>query len=300
MRCVAGSIAGSTLASITPSSSFATASSLILYPSSFANAMSMGSIPEMPPRAYIAHGKGVAEGETREYAELVAGVQPLDVEGRVGLRKTGRLRVLEGTVERDAFFAHLAQDVVARAVQDAEEIVDPVPHEAVPYRPYHRDAPAHGGLEAYLAPGFRRQIEYLVAFFGQEGLIRRHHPLALLQGGRDQIEGIPRAPYQLDNDIYRRIIDKLRCAAEKAGVVLRQPFSPLRVDFRGPGQDYVQPGLLRDERTVFPEYAIRAPAHRAKTYDAYPDHRFFSASTLRMPFTACLILCSFSMRANLT
>src|SRR5208283_1183888 len=140
---------------------------------------------------------------------------------------------------------------------------------------------------------FRRQIEYLVAFFGQQGLICRHHPLALSQGGRDQLVGISCAPYQLNNDIYCRIIDKLRCAAEKMGVVLREALAPLRVDFRGPGQGYVQPGLLRDEWTVFPEYAIRAPAHSAKTYDAYPDHHFFSASTLRMPFTACLILLVF-------
>ncbi len=71
------------------------------------------------------------------------------------------------------------------------------------------------------------------------------------------------------------------------------------VDLRRPRHDYVQARLLSDEGTVFLKEAICAPANRAETYDADADHRFFAASAPLMPLTACLILCSFSMRANL-
>ena len=76
-----------------------------------------------------------AEHDAGEDRELVRGIDPVDVGGRVGLRITQLLRLLEhgGEVPRLAGLhglVHRRHDVVAGAVQDAVDAADAVAREA--------------------------------------------------------------------------------------------------------------------------------------------------------------------------
>ena len=62
-----------------------------------------------------------AEGKAGQDRQLVRGVVALDVEGRVGFGIAQPLRVLQAGVEGQALGLHAGQDVVAGAVEDAED-----------------------------------------------------------------------------------------------------------------------------------------------------------------------------------
>ena len=60
-----------------------------------------------------------AEGDCRQDRQLVRGIDAVDVERRIGLGVTQLLRIGEHLGELAAALAHLRQDVVAGAVEDA-------------------------------------------------------------------------------------------------------------------------------------------------------------------------------------
>src|SRR4030081_1760484 len=88
-----------------------------------------------------------AEGEAGENSQFLRGVVTVDVEGRVGLRVTEALGVLQTFGERQAFLFHPGQDVVAGAVEDAVDAVDVGAGKAFAQGLYHRDRRTDGGLE---------------------------------------------------------------------------------------------------------------------------------------------------------
>ena len=59
-------------------------------------------------------------------AQLVGRIVALDVEGRIGFGIAEPLGVLEAFLEGQAFRLHAGQDVVAGAVEDAEDAGDRV------------------------------------------------------------------------------------------------------------------------------------------------------------------------------
>ena len=62
-----------------------------------------------------------AEGKAGQDRQLVGGVVALDVEGRIGLGVAEALRILQAGLEGQALGLHAGQDVVAGAVEDAED-----------------------------------------------------------------------------------------------------------------------------------------------------------------------------------
>ena len=84
----------------------------------------------------------------------MCGVDAFDVEGRIGLRVAQALRVFQHLIEPGTLFAHLGQDEVAGAVDDAGDPLDAVGGQAFAQRLDDRDAAGHGGLEGHHhAPG---------------------------------------------------------------------------------------------------------------------------------------------------
>ena len=72
-----------------------------------------------------------AEADRRHDRELVRGVHALDVESRIGFGITQPLRFLQHVVEARALVAHLRQDEIAGAVDDAGDPLDAVRGQAL-------------------------------------------------------------------------------------------------------------------------------------------------------------------------
>src|SRR3990172_8230543 len=71
------------------------------------------------------------EGQSRQNGELVGGVVPLYVGGRVGLGVAQALGLGEGGVKVQALGGHLAKNVLGGAVDDGEERRDIVGQQAL-------------------------------------------------------------------------------------------------------------------------------------------------------------------------
>jgi hypothetical protein len=71
-------------------------------------------------------GEIPAVGQPDEQNQLVGRVHALDVEGRIGLGIALVLGLGQGLGKGQALVAHLGQDVVGRAVQDADDASDAV------------------------------------------------------------------------------------------------------------------------------------------------------------------------------
>ena len=148
-----------------------------------------------------------AKGDGAHDGRLVGGIDALDVEGGVGFGVAQALRLLEHDAEVEPLRAHLGQDEVGGAVDDAGDPFDAVRGQALAQRLDDRDAAGHGGFErdhhALVAGGG----EDLAAMHREQRLVGRHHVLAggnrlQHQGARDAI-----AADQLDHDVDRRVVD---------------------------------------------------------------------------------------------
>ena len=119
-----------------------------------------------------------AEGDRGENGELMRGIDAVDVEARIGLGITQLLRLFQHLAEIAAAVTHLRQDVIAGAVQDAVDALDPVRREALAQRFQDRDAARHRRLEGERDVIFRREPGELVAVMRQHRLVRGNDVLA--------------------------------------------------------------------------------------------------------------------------
>ncbi len=142
-----------------------------------------------------------AEGDRRHDGELVRGVDALDVEGRVGLGIAQPLRLLQRSVERQPLVAHLGQDEIGGAVDDAGDPFDAVGGQALAQRLDDRNAAGHRRLERDHHALFLRRGEDLVAVQGEQRLV----------GGDDVLAVGDRLQHQLLGDAYSRRSARRRC-----------------------------------------------------------------------------------------
>ncbi len=87
------------------------------------------------------------ERQPGQHGQLLGRVPAADVHGRVGLGEPDPLGLGQRPGVRPAVLRHLRQDEVARAVDDADQGVDPVGDQAVDQGRDDRDAAAAAGLE---------------------------------------------------------------------------------------------------------------------------------------------------------
>ena len=109
-----------------------------------------------------------AERDRRHDGHLVRGIDALDVEGRIGFGVTQALRLFQHGVESQALVAHLGQDEIGRAVDDAGDPLDAVGRQAFAQRLDDRNAAGHGRLERHHHALVLRRLENLVAVHGQQ------------------------------------------------------------------------------------------------------------------------------------
>ena len=135
-------------------------------------------------------------------AELVGGVDAVDVEAGIGLGVARRLRFGEHDVEVAAGLAHGGQDVVAGAVEDAVEPAHPVADQALAQRLDDRDAARHRRLEGEDAASLLGQRCDLPAVHRQQRLVGGDDVLARAQRCLHQTaRHAARAADQLDHDV---------------------------------------------------------------------------------------------------
>ena len=252
-----------------------------------------------------------AEGQRGQDLQLVGRVHPLDVERRIGLGIAVGLGFLEDQREVEPLVGHLAQDVVAGAVDDAGQRQHPVGDQAFLDRADQRDAAGHRRLEAQRHAVAARRLVELGAVVGEQRLVGRHHVLA--GGQRAQDEGARRleAADQLDHDVdggigedprrvvghrQRREVEPL-ARADEVGVGDRPPRSGARrsapaASRRGSGGS--SPRRPRRCRARAHRYVRRSRRSRWS--------RRVRAQRLRClsPRRACRIRCSFSTSAKRT
>ena len=130
-----GTRAGNTVTSGAPSMSRACATSLIRNPLSQAELDVLAAhrrdalaqdVPLLDP---------AAEGDAGEEPDLLRGIPAADVERRIRFREPLLLRLGQRLGEGKLVLAHAGEDVIGRAVDDADDARHPVAHEAFPAGP---------------------------------------------------------------------------------------------------------------------------------------------------------------------
>ena len=143
-------------------------------------------------------------------AALAAGVETLDVGGRVTFGIAESLRLGEGGGVGHLLFGHLGEDVVRRPVDDAHHPRDRFAAQALAQRPHDRDPAGHGGLEEQIDADLFGDFEELDADVGEQLLVGGDHRLAGSEGGQDQLAGRFDAADHLDHDVDIGITDDRR------------------------------------------------------------------------------------------
>ena len=142
-----------------------------------------------------------AEGDRRDDRGLGAGVEALDVGRRVALGKAEALGLAEGIPVGRALLGHLGEDVVGRAVDDADDSPDRFAAQALAQAAHERDAAGDGGFEEQVDAVAIGSLEQLDADVGEQLLVRRDDRLAGGEGGRDQLAGRLDAADDLDDEV---------------------------------------------------------------------------------------------------
>ena len=141
------------------------------------------------------------EGEGGDDGGLGGGVEAVDVGGGVGLGVAELLGGGEGVLEGQALGAHLVEDVVGGAVDDAEHAGDPVPGHGFAQGVDHGDGAGDGGLVVEVGVGSLGGRVELGPVGGDEGLVAGDDAGARLEGRQDEGAGRFDAADELDDDV---------------------------------------------------------------------------------------------------
>ncbi len=144
-----------------------------------------GDVADALPVHVRSRDPGV-EGQPGEDRRLGSGVETFDVGGRVGFGVAERLCLLECVVEARTRAVHLVEDVVGRAVHDAEDPADPVAGQGLSQRSDDRDRTGDGRLEVDVAGDLGGGLEQRRTVLGEQSLVSGHHRCAGLQRCDDE------------------------------------------------------------------------------------------------------------------
>ena len=137
-----------------------------------------GGDPSDPLPVHAGRGDPGVEREPGQDGGLGGSVEPLDVGGRVSLRVTERLRLLQRVREAGPGGVHLVEDVVGGAVDDAEDLADRVPGQGLAQRAEQRYRPGHGRLVVQVGPAGPGRFVQGRAVLREQRLVGGHHGLA--------------------------------------------------------------------------------------------------------------------------
>ena len=201
------------------------------------------------------------EGDRRQDGELGGGVVPLHVGRRVGLGEALPLRLRERAGELPPLLGHLREDVVRRAVEDADDLLDPVRGQRFPQRLDHRQPPADAGFEPQVHPGPFGLGEQFRAVLRQELLVGGDHALAAPDRVQEQGAGRLDPAHHLHDHVHPIVGDhRRRIRGEHPG--LEAYFPGLRRMRGGDAREaQADPGPPADVCSVGLQQADHGAAH---------------------------------------
>ncbi|MDF9774939.1 hypothetical protein OKW11_001896 [Pseudomonas baetica] len=146
-----------------------------------------------------------AERDGRQDRQLVSGIDPLNVEGRVGFGVTQSLGFGQHVFEGATLLTHFRQDEVAGAVDDPGHPVDAVGGQTLADRLDHRNATGHRRFECNDHAFLACLGENFITVNSNKRLVRGDHMLAILDGLEYQLAGNGVAAHQLYDDVDLRV-----------------------------------------------------------------------------------------------
>ena len=206
--------------------------------------------------------------------------------------------------EGQALVAHLGQDEVCGAVDDAGDPLDAVGGQTLAQGLDDGDAAGHGGLEGHHDALLLGGGEDLVAVHGQQGLVGGDHVLAVFDGGQHQFLGHGVAADELDDDVDVRVLDHREGVVGDPRLAAGDRVGQIQVAV-GHGGDLDGPaGAAGDFLSVAGEDGPGAATDGADAQQAYVDRFHFSNPSFRnmsrRPRMAWRVRCSFSINAKRT
>ena len=141
----------------------------------------------------LLHGRidaqGNAKGQGCQYHQFMCGIGAIDIKSGVSLCVPQLLCLREHVLEGASFGAHLGQNKVTRAIDNARHLGHRIGGQRFTQHLNDRYTPRHSGLVADLHPGRFCHCNQFIAVLSNQCLIGGHNMLALLNSQLDQIVG---------------------------------------------------------------------------------------------------------------
>ena len=122
---------------------------------------------------------GQAKATLVKIASLCAASTPIDIERRVRFGETKLLRFRQDVGELPALLAHGTQNVIARAIQDSVDSVQPIAGETLPQGSDDRYAAGNRGFVSKADPGIVGGSPEIRPVQCEHGFVRRHHMFSI-------------------------------------------------------------------------------------------------------------------------
>ena len=149
---------------------------------------------------------------------LVRGIKTFDIKTRIGFGVTQGLRLRQHGFKAQAFIAHLAQNEIRSAVDDASHPLNAVAGESLAQSLDDGNAHRHRAFKRHHDAVLLRGRKHLIAVFGEQGFVGRHHVLAVGDRAHDQLFGQRCAADDLDHNFHVGVVDHLKRIGCQPGV----------------------------------------------------------------------------------
>ena len=225
-------------------------------------------------------GQRFSERDGSQNRQLVRGIDPFDVEARIGFCVAELLRFGEHVVEVAALVAHLGQNEVSGTVDDAGNPLDTVSGESLADRLDNRNASGDRRLERDHDAASAGGLEYFVPVQRDERLVCGDHVLSRFDGPHGEIPGELGSAEELDDDADLGVVDHgggilaNHDAFERARPRLGDVARARVHDLDGAS------GAARDLLSIAREHVHRAAPHGAQTEQTDLDWLHYSLTII--------------------
>ena len=145
--------------------------------------------------------KETPERNPAEHDELGSRIVSIDVRGGIGLRVPKPLRIGEDDIERFVGLEHPAEDVVARAIEDADDAGEIVARESFADPVNQRNAATNGRFESEQRMIVGGKTQQLRTMMREQHLVRGDDRCTLPQRARDDGVGRLDSAHHFDDDV---------------------------------------------------------------------------------------------------
>jgi ribosome-binding factor A len=212
-----------------------------------------------------------AVGEGRQDDRLVSGVPSIDIEGGVGLGVAELLRFGERRGKIHPCVGHPAEYVVARAVQDAVNVLEAVANKRFAHHFDNRNTTCHRGFVKHRNTALAGQMKNLLAVLRQQGLVSRHDSFPSADSLLDERQRSFNASHQFDDNANIRVCDQIVSIGREEFSGSCDGARLAEVSDRNAQDLEAGTESLRQQIAVGSEVLVNPGANSAKACEAYAD-----------------------------